>query len=785
MPTDSESDLKLEIGHVLFIDFVGYSKLLITEQSEQMQKLREIVRGTEQFRIAEAEGKLLRLPTGDGGALVFRTSPEAPVLCALEMSKELKKHPALRVRMGIHSGPVNEITDLNEQANIAGAGINIAQRIMDCGDSGHILLSKHVADDLEQYPRWRSHLHDLGECEVKHGIRVHAVNFYTNELGNPEVPEKFRQPKETQVVPAAPASRVRLASRSRAWIAALIIVAAIVVAVGFYVFPHRLGSQRVLEKSIAVLPFENLSSDKENAYFAEGIQDEILTRLAKIADLKVISRRSTQEYGTAPRSLRDVGKQLGVANVLEGSVQKVANAVHVNVQLIRAATDEHLWAESYNRKLDDVFAVEGEVASAVAEQLNAKLSGAEQKAISEKPTQNTAAYEAYLRGVTIDNTGADDDIPKAAAAYVEAVRLDPSFADAWARLTVARSFLYFNGIDPQVNTAEAVREAADRASALQPDSGEALLAQAVYRYRVLRDFHGALEKYQQAQKRLPNSSFVLEEMAHVEVRLGEREAAESHYRAAGQLDPRNVGSLLNLGELLNTPDRFKEAVQVLDRALEVSPGNEEALARKAFTFQDQGRLSDSAAVLNSVSQTSQVTTIAIARRRQLILERRFEEAIAQVKMGQPPLWVNDPRTITMTGYAQEWAGHKDEARQTFTRAVAAILPSPNSTAPVDNRHLGRWLALAYAGLNEKEKALQEARRTLDIYKDDALARGDTEVVLARIQARFGDADSAIAALARLLKIQEGVTRGDLRLSSFWDPLRNDPRFQKLCEEKPR
>jgi tetratricopeptide (TPR) repeat protein len=347
---------------------------------------------------------------------------------------------------------------------------------------------------------------------------------------------------------------------------------------------------------------------------------------------------------------------------------------------------------------------------------------------------------------------------------------------------VARSFLYFNGIDPQVNTAEAVRAAADRASALQPDSGEALLAQAVYRYRVLRDFHGALEKYQQAQKRLPNSSFVLEQMAHVEVRLGEREAAESHYRAAGQLDPRNVDTLLALGELLNTPQRFKEAEQVLDRALEVSPGNEEALAQKAFTFQDQGRLSDSAAVLNLVSQTSQVTVIAIARRRQLILERRFEEAIAQVKTGQPPLWANDPRTITMTGYAQEWAGHKDEARQTFTRAVAAILPSPNSTAPVDNRQLGRWLALAYAGLNEKEKALQEARRTLDIYKDDALARGDTEVVLARIRARFGDADSAIAALPRLLKIQEGLTRADLRLSPFWDPLRNDPRFQKLIAE---
>src|SRR5256712_3055326 len=192
MPSEHSADVKFEIGHVLFIDIVGYSKLLINEQSEQIQALRKIVRGTEQFRLAEAQGKLMRLPTGDGGALVFRNSLEAPVLCAFEISKELKSHPELRVRMGVHSGPINEITDLNEQANIAGAGINIAQRVMDCGDAGHILLSKHVAEDLEQYRQWQPHLHDLGECEVKHGVRIHAVNFYTDEMGNPEVPEKFK-----------------------------------------------------------------------------------------------------------------------------------------------------------------------------------------------------------------------------------------------------------------------------------------------------------------------------------------------------------------------------------------------------------------------------------------------------------------------------------------------------------------------------------------------------------------------------------------------------------------
>src|SRR5437870_7276010 len=238
MPSESKSDVKFEIGHVLFIDIVGYSKLLITEQSEQMQKLREIVRATEQFRSAEAEGKLLRLPTGDGGALVFRTSPEAPVLCAMEIAKALKDYPKLGLRMGIHSGPVNEVVDLNEQANIAGAGINIAQRVMDCGDAGHILVSKRVADDLEHYSQWRSLLHELGECEVKHGLRISLLNLYGDEAGNPELPEKFRQAK--------PSAAVRADE-------------------GFW---------------LAVLPFKS-SGDVEMESFANGLGEDITTGLSR------------------------------------------------------------------------------------------------------------------------------------------------------------------------------------------------------------------------------------------------------------------------------------------------------------------------------------------------------------------------------------------------------------------------------------------------------------------------------------------------------------------------
>src|SRR5882724_6698661 len=443
MAVETKKEIGLEIGHVLFIDIIGYSKLLITEQSGQMQKLREIVRATEQFRSAEAEGKLLRLPTGDGGALVFRTSPEAPVLCAMEIAKALKDYPKLGVRMGIHSGPVNEITDLNEQANIAGAGINIAQRIMDCGDAGHILLSKHVADDLEQYPQWRSELHDLGECEVKHGVRIHAVNFCTDDVGNAEVPERFRLAKEKeQTVPAVPAAAVKPAGRSRTLIAALVIAAAAVA--GLYIFSHRSGPTAppsatapapvaIPEKSIAVLPFENLSSDKENAYFADGIQDEILTRLSKIADLKVISRTSTQHYKSAPENLPEIARLLGVAHILEGSVQKSGDAVRVNVQLIKAANDSHLWADTFDRKLTDIFSVESEVAKAIAEQLRAHITGQEEQVIAAKPTDNVEAYDVYLRGLAYNLKPLNPANALGAQKHLrEAVRLDPKFALSWA-----------------------------------------------------------------------------------------------------------------------------------------------------------------------------------------------------------------------------------------------------------------------------------------------------------------------------------------------------------------
>jgi adenylate cyclase len=350
MSAEIKKEIQLEIAQVLFIDIVGYSKLSINDQHAAIDELNRIVRASEEFQRAEAANRLIRIPTGDGMVLVFYTNPEAPAQCAVEISRALKEHPGLQLRMGIHSGPVSGVVDVNERANLAGAGINMAKRVMDCGDAGHILLSKHVAEDLEEYEKWRPLLHDLGSCEVKHGVRVSVVNLYDDQFGNAKLPRKFETVQK------------RRASVRWAEVAiALLVLAAIIAA--FVLLPRRptRSALAIAEKSIAVLPFENRSRDPDNAYFADSIQDEILTRLSKIADLKVISRTSTQHYKSAPENLPEIAKQLGVAHILEGSVQKSRDAVRVNVQLIKAANDSHLWADTFDRKLTDIFSVESEV----------------------------------------------------------------------------------------------------------------------------------------------------------------------------------------------------------------------------------------------------------------------------------------------------------------------------------------------------------------------------------------------------------------------------------------
>src|SRR5258707_13236276 len=389
MADDQKTKLRLEIAHVLFIDIVGYSKLLINEQSEQIQTLRKIVRGAEQFRLAEAEGKLVRLPTGDGGALVFRNTLEAPVLCALEISKELKNHPELHVRMGIHSGPVNEITDLNEQANIAGAGINIAQRVMDCGDAGHILLSKRVADDLEHYPQCRSLLHELGEGEVKHGARIGVVNFYSDEIGNSQIRKKLQIFK-----------RGRSLTRWSAIAAGLLLLVGIVAAFVIVSKKSTRPASGVSEKSIAVLPFLNLSADKNDEYLSDGMTEELLNMLTRVKSLHVPGRSSSFAFkGKNEEDIfRKVGEQLHVNAVLEGSVRKAGDKLRITGQLINVADGFHLWSETYDRDMKDILAVQSDVAQRVVQALELQLGGEEARALAKKPTENAEAYRLYLLG---------------------------------------------------------------------------------------------------------------------------------------------------------------------------------------------------------------------------------------------------------------------------------------------------------------------------------------------------------------------------------------------------
>jgi len=534
--TEVKKEIELEIGHVLFIDIVGYSKLLITEQSEQMQKLREIVRVTEQFRTAEAAGKLLRLPTGDGGALVFRTHPEAPVICAMEISKALKNHPELRVRMGIHSGPVKEVTDLNEQANIAGAGINIAQRVMDCGDAGHILLSKRVADDLEQYGRWRPLLHDLGICEVKHGATLGIVNLYSDEIGSPEVPKKIKEGETARGKRSAP----------------------------------------ILRKSIAVLPFENLSEEKTNAYFADGIQEEILTRLSRIADLKVISRTSTLRFKNASDNISEIAKQLGVANILEGSVQKAADQVRVSVQLIDAESDSHLWAERYDRKLTDIFAVESDIASNIAEALQAKLTGAERRAISSQPTTNSEAHELYLRGRFYWNrsmgSAFEKSFDKSREYYEKALQIDPTYALAYAGLADYYGFAWGFGLLPPVEKwVKAVEENAQKALKLDPALGEAYNCLATVNLYYFCNWREAEGDFRRGLELSPNFAEMHAHYSMCLVFFGRNDEALSEVERALALDPLSPRFGFTSGWLRFFMRQYDTSIEQYRKTLELDP----------------------------------------------------------------------------------------------------------------------------------------------------------------------------------------------------------------------
>jgi TolB-like protein len=571
------AEIALEIAHVLFIDIVGYSKRSINEQRVAVDELNQVVRTSEQFQKAEASDRLIKIPTGDGMALVFYTSPEAPAQCAVEISRALKEHPRLQLRMGVHSGPVSGVIDVTGRANLAGAGLNIARRVMECGDAGHILLSKHVAEDLEEYEQWRPLLYDLGTCEVKHGVRVGVVNLYDNGVVNQQLPKKFQALKKRR-------THIRWAEAA----IALLVLGAVVAA---FVLVLRRPARPTLaapDKSIAVLPFENLSRDPDNAYFATGIQDEILTRLAKIGALKVIARTSTRQYAARPGNLAEIARQLGVASILEGAVQKAGDQVHINVQLIRAATNEHLWAESYDRKLENIFGVEAEVATAVAEALRAKLTGAEQQALEQKPTNKPEAYDACLRGLAyaLRTRYSENDTLDAIKYFSEAVELDPKFALAWTWLAHESALGYFNFAGTNVpGLRETAKRAAEKVAELQPNSGEAYLAKGYYQYYCDRDYDPAIASFDKARQLSPGNSDVLQALGYIWRRKGQWQLSLKYLQEAIDLDPRNISLLTAQADVYWELNHYSAALKGYDRILEISPDNPAALASKAGIYQ--------------------------------------------------------------------------------------------------------------------------------------------------------------------------------------------------------
>jgi adenylate cyclase len=530
---------QLELAHVLFMDVIAYSTLLLEEQREVLGELKETVRATEEFRSAAARNQVVCLPTGDGMVLAFFSTPEAPVRCAIEIARVVSPKREWQLRMGIHSGPVSRVADLNEAANIAGAGVNVAQRVMDCGDAGHILLSRRVAEDLAESREWKPFLHDLGECEVKHGLKVHLFNFFGDAFGNPAVPAKLAAATQ------APGEKSR--SRRFPRLVSVAIAALALISLGWWWSErtYRNGATTsselpVSDKSIAVLPFENLSKDPDNAYFADGIEEEVLTRLTRIRDLKVISRSSTAQVKSYADNLPELAHKLGVAHILQGSVQRVGDQARITVQLVEATTAAHLWAETYDRKLTDVFAIESEIARSIAAKLQAQLSGVEEHAISVRPTESNEAHQLYLRGRYFWHKRTEDALAKSVDYFNQAIARDPNYARAYSGLADSYIYMLRLGYLPATTPKqvyEAAKTAATKAVELDPELAEACSSLALIKMECDWDWAGSEQLFQRALQLNPQLAEAHHQYSHYLMSVGRNTESLRESLRALELNP--------------------------------------------------------------------------------------------------------------------------------------------------------------------------------------------------------------------------------------------------------
>ncbi|PYL91660.1 MAG: hypothetical protein DMF14_06355, partial [Verrucomicrobia bacterium] len=766
----------------------------------------------------EAKSRLITVPTGDGMALVFYNTPEAPVECALEVSSAASEHPELKLRMGIHSGPVSGVVDVSGRSNIAGAGINTAQRVMDCGDAGHVLISKHMAEDLEQYGHWKRNLHDLGECEVKHGVRVSVVNLYTEDLGNPEVPRKFRHARQEAALPVLTEKR----TGSRSWLiaaAAVVLIAGL--GVGGFLWSRRsvpAGSNRqavraeteavetgrppsalpapaaVPTKSIAVLPFENLSDEKQNAYFTDGVQDEILTDLAKIADLKVISRSSVMQYKTGvARDLRKIGQELGVAHLLEGSVQRATNKVRVNAQLINARTDAHEWAENYDRPLDDVFAIQSEIAKAIADQLQAKLSPSEKNAIEEHPTTDIAAFELYSRAKDlILNTGfsamSAQNLREGIDLLNQALARDPSFFAAQCQLAYAHDTLYALGTDHTPARLALADKALRAASQLRPDAGETHLARANHLYLAYRDYDGALAKLEVVRGTMSNSPRVFELTGFIARRRGAHEEGLRNLERAVALDPRNFYTLQQLAISYELLRRFADEIAILDRALSIKPDDAETKAGRALVFLDwKGdtrplhQTIDEIRAKNpeAVKSVADVWFLCALADRDASGAETALNALGDATFG-------DDQVQFDAAFGRGLLGRMLKDENKARSAFEASRPEQEKIVQ-EQAEFGPAvciLALIDAGLGRKEEALREIRRALELVPMEKDSTNAIHMIhySAIVYAWVGEKDLALQNLAKAAQLPGFLNYGRLKLLPWYDPLRGDPRFEKIVAD---
>jgi TolB-like protein/Tfp pilus assembly protein PilF len=565
--------------------------------------------------------------------------------------------------------------------------------------------------------------------------------------------------------------------------------------VGFFLLPRAVRDK--IDKSVAVLPFQNLSSDPDNVYFADGIQEEVLTRLAKIGDLRVISRTSTQGYQSEPGNLAEIAKQLGVANILEGSVQKAGNQVRVNVHLVNVQTGSQLWAETYDRKLSDIFAVESEISKGIAESLQAKLTGREEQALAANPTNNPEAYDAYLRGLAFEarSNYSSDARFKAIEFYDLAVRLDPNFALAWARLSGAHSLLYVNRVDTTAARRDAAREALENAQRLQPNSPETLLFTGYYQYWVLHDYGLAKATFGRVSKMLPGNSEVLYALAAIARSEGHWDESVAYWERGLALNPRNTALLTEVAFTYAAIRQFPKAEKLYDRALDILPNEFYLMASKASIYQAEGNLKEAAKSLVQVNAQTNSNAAVRIKLIQLRLERNQSEATRLVQARQAEL--NVVSGIDK-GSKQVGLALAERAAGDTAHAKAAAEQARNTLEAIkkeqsDNAFVAAALAVAYAILDEKDSALKEGGRAITLVPSskDRLSGPGFEENLALVEMIIGENSSAISTLTRLLQTPYGgwlyspapITSALLRLDPIWDPLRADPAFQKLCEEK--